>query len=233
MVYIIPLMSTYRNSCRHVPKNSLYNDNQMYAASHERIPLTEGLTVRRQAAGPQLAELLARLRDRAVRSPSSHVELRPLTRQPRWRSVGINLLNAPEVRVRAHALRCYDAGELARDVEAYVPSLGEALGVRATKARLQTTRSGEHYVITTFSGCDTARLQAERHRITGYLDSISAQTSRAAPLAWLSHKLDLTLAYLPPETDPAFAEALTSTARACLPIAVALQPAQPVPGKLE
>jgi len=186
-----------------------------------------GLTIRRQAAGSELAHLLTAMETSTI--DYQGVEVRRVAAEPQYRSVGINLLNASETRVRNDGLGRVGIEEAKQSLLSKFPSLNKTMEVDVNGIRIQRTFKGPRFLVVDLTKESTQAVQRERKDITRQLDKLRGHTG---PYDWLDHILDITVAYIPRNAHPETIRSIKATAENNRPTTITLLQPHFISGRL-
>lgn len=178
---------------------------------------SQGVDLRRYAAGQELASLLAGLT--VAGQDYRGVEVRTIDGLPR-RSVGIDVLGRGEARHRPRA-GFTEASVVREHLYEDVPSLGADFPITAVRAYTRTNRKTESFVIVTVSSDDTLDFMDEREDVDESLNRLLGKSAD-----WNDRfQVDLTLAYVPHASiNRHAAKDLLNLTKGSLPLPMTLRP---------
>lgn len=154
--------------------------------------LASGLSIRRQAAGGELAELLKVVK--SFWSEAAPIEVRHIGNRG-LRAVGVNIVNNKEV-TKQQSVHHVSKSEAYQAIAEAVPTFGHSVDIRATKVDLLSLSSHERFLMLKFDRGSNEFLGLERKLSLRAIDDLGGTRTD-----WAPGKADATIAFFGPKVS--------------------------------
>lgn len=178
----------------------------------------DGMSVYRLGEGPALESLCAEL---ATLEPSfPGVEIRRPGRKKR--SPTIHLLNSLDIRTNEATVGHLVLSQVINRIFHDIPSLGYGERIEVNAVYSETVRSGARFVMLHTNEEDEQRLYREREAVAAVIDEMAGVASRS----WRNVSMDMTIAFIPANSEGGIVEPVMEITRGVLPITIPLSSAR-------